>query len=181
MSEQNASKPITKYLRAKQKARQKRDRDFEQLTKACNTWVQEEFGVISYCHDACEWLVEKLHDHGYENAQQIGCSVVTRDIQRKHFETCGEWTEMTDDPAHSIVLVCGFLLDPTVRQFRKEYGILLPNYLILPPEEALPHLRYHRRVLRIEDPEGEMLDFHKTDDYWIAYVPSSRDGLLNMN
>jgi hypothetical protein len=70
----------------------------------------------------------------------LGCSVILTN-------SIGESTRwgLESECAHSVVLVCGYLNDPTAGQFRTHESTI-PDYLVLPSEIPSPMIAGNRRA-----------------------------------
>lgn len=147
-------------------------RELKRLASRASSLVKKQYPDMADCHNASGALQEVLRERGYEDARVLGCSVITGNSLKLH-NRCGDF-KINDDPAHSVVVVSGHLIDPTLGQFRV-HGIKLPDYLILSPKIVAPMLEQNRKWMS----SNGALALHRVKngeyDFAIAYIPTDPD------
>lgn len=133
--------------------------------------VKSQFSDMGDCHSASAALRRVLRDDGHHSARLVECCVLSGNNERLT-NLCGE-LGVGVPAGHSVVLVSGYLIDPTAGQFRNE-TVRIPDYLVLPPDVALSLLQDNRHWL---ESAGESPRVHRQKsaehDFQIAYVPTS--------
>jgi hypothetical protein len=72
-----------------------------------------------------------LNSSGYHDARVVGCTVMYGKADGAPLARCGKFA-ICDKPAHSVVLVSGYLVDATAGQFRQ--GASMPDHLVISPD-----------------------------------------------
>lgn len=146
---------------------------FKALAASCSTSVRAMCGDLRDCHNASQAMADFLQSSGFTDAAVVGCSVAfgsSAGITQR----LGEF-EVSTDPAHSVVSVSGYLIDPTAGQFRTEC-CLIPDYVILSPHIAKPMLHFNFGWVRGEHNRLVCVSRKRRgEDYQIAYVPTNAD------
>jgi hypothetical protein len=158
------------------------ERLFYELTCSLAERVKRDVPDQHDCFSAAIALRQVLRSLGYKDAAVLGCSVITGNSAAGLTNLCGELSS-DSDPAHCFVLVGGgYLLDPTVGQFRTDQ-VLIPDALVLPPEIVTEMLLANFAWLASKGPELSVFAIKdKTCDFQIAYLPIPRrspDSLLS--
>jgi hypothetical protein len=143
---------------------------FHELAVRCARTAKAIHKDMRDCHAATAALKHHLRSVGYHDARVLGCSVFTTN-EAGMVGGCGTFS-ITEEPAHSVVLVSGYLIDPTAGQFRSP-EIAIPDYLVLPPEVASSMLQANRQWLDLLTGALTLhCDDYKSGEFQIAYVPT---------
>ena len=146
---------------------------FCELAKRWASATKSRYADMKDCHHVSNELKHVLNSSGYHDARVVGCTVIYGKGDGVPLARCGE-VAICDKPAHSVVLVAGYLVDATAGQFRQQVSI--PDYLVIPPDTTSEMLETNRRLvektnrnlLRYADPTAAM-------NFSIAYIPTDLD------
>jgi hypothetical protein len=145
-------------------------RIFKTLAARCALSVKSSYEDMRDCHNASAAMVEVLKGSGFTDAMVVGCSVLAGNHSGPTL-LMGQLS-LSEQPGHSVVVVDGHLIDPTVGQFRSP-KVTLPDYLVLPASIAAPMLTLNRRWLERRHGEIYMHSSRNSGtDFIIAYIPT---------
>lgn len=140
---------------------------FQDLTRQCSASVKKECSDMRDCHSAAQVMVDILSKDGFE-ARVLPCSLI---ISVAGAPARGYLTKPGEEAGHSVVLVNGYLCDPTFGQFSND-SVKLPDYLIIPPESDLIGMLNDNRGH--EEQFGKQavpISFIDMGDFNVAYLP----------
>lgn len=143
---------------------------FTSLTSRLASWVKVSAPDMRDCHSATAALQGELHSRGFDTAKVVGVSALVISSQGLK-AGCGAFT-LGREPAHSVVFVSGYVLDPTSGQFRTP-EFFIPDYIVIGPSVASCMLESNRRW--IENGSDELVlckVVEKEYEFQIAYVPT---------
>jgi hypothetical protein len=146
---------------------------FCELAKRWASVTKARYADMKDCHHVSNELKHVLNSFGYHDARVVGCTVLYGKADGVPLARCGEFA-ICDKPAHSVVLVSGYLVDATTGQFRHQ--VSMPDYLVIPPDTASEMLKTNRHWVETTD-KALIRSAVRTDglDYSIAYIPTDLD------